>query len=39
MDLAMQIISTDKCVRNDTIHDIKEFNSQFVSSQVKKGDS
>ena len=27
MDLAMQIISTDKTVRNDTIQDLKEFNS------------
>ena len=29
MDLAMQIISTDKTVRNDTIQDLKEFRSQF----------
>ena len=36
MDLAMQIISTDKTVRNDTIQDLKEFNSQSLSTQAKK---
>ena len=30
MELAMQIISTDKTVRNDTIQDLKESNSQFL---------
>ena len=38
MELAMQIISTDKTVRNDTIEDLKEFNSQSLSTQVKKGE-
>ena len=37
MDLAMQIISNDKTVRNDTIQDLKEFTSQPSSSQAKKG--
>ena len=36
MELAMEIISTDKTVRNDTIQDLKEFNSQSLSSQAKK---
>ena len=36
MDLAMQIISTDKMVRNDTIEDIKGFNSQSLSTRAKK---
>ena len=38
MELVMQIISTDKGVRNDTIQDLKEFNSQSLSSQAKKGE-
>ena len=38
MELAMQIISNDKTVRNDTIEDLKEFNSQSLSTRVKKGD-
>ena len=37
MDLAMQIISTDKTVRNDTIEDLKEFNSQSLTTQAEKG--
>ena len=32
----MQIISNDKTVRNDTIEDLKEFNSQFLTTQAKK---
>ena len=36
MELAMQIISTDKTIRNDSIQDLKEFNSQSLSSQAKK---
>ena len=28
MELAMEIISSDKTVRNDTIKDLKEFNQQ-----------
>ena len=38
MELAMQIISNDKTVRNDTIQDLKEFNSQSLSTQAKKGE-
>ena len=38
MDLAMQIISTDKTVRNDTIEDLKYFNSQSLSTRAKKGE-
>ena len=38
MELAMQIISNDKTVRNDTIEDLKDFNSQFLSRRAKKGE-
>ena len=34
----MQIISTDKIVRSDTIEDLKEFNSQTLTTQAKKGE-
>ena len=34
----MQIISTDETVRNDSIQDLKDFNSQSLSSQAKKGE-
>ena len=34
----MQIISNSKTVRNDTIQDIKEFNSQSLSTRAKKGE-
>ena len=34
----MQILSTDKTVRNDTIEDLKEFNSQSLTTQAKKGE-
>ena len=34
----MQIISNDKLVRNDIIQVIKEFNSQSLSTQAKKGE-
>ena len=36
MDLAMQIISTDKTFRNDTIQDLKDFNNQSLTTQAKK---
>ena len=36
MELAMQISSNDKSVRNDTIEDLKEFNSQSLSTRAKK---
>ena len=38
MDLAMQIISTDKTVRNDTIQDLKDFNNQSLTTQAKEGE-
>ena len=38
MDLAMQLISTDKTVRIYTIEDLKEFNSQSLATQAKKGE-
>ena len=38
MELAMQISSKDKTVRNDTIEDLKEFNSQSLSTRAKKGE-
>ena len=38
MELAMQIISNDKTVRNDTIRDLKDFNSQSLSTRARKGE-
>ena len=32
----MQIISSDQTVRNDTIEDLKEFNSQSLSTKAKR---
>ena len=37
-ELAMQKISTDKTVGNDTIQDLKEFNNQSLTTQAKKGE-
>ena len=37
MELAVQIISTDKTVRSDTIDDLEEFNSQSLPTQANKG--
>ena len=34
----MQIICTDKTVRSDTIEDLKEINSQSLTTQAKKGE-
>ena len=34
----MQIISNDKTVRNGTVQDLKDFNSQSLSMQAKRGD-
>ena len=34
----MQIGSTNQKVRNDTIQDLKEFNSQSLSTRAKKGE-
>ena len=39
MELAMQIISNYKTVRNDTIHDLKDFNQQSLTTQAKKGET
>ena len=38
MDLRLQIISTDNTVRSDSIQDLKEFNSQSLATQAKKGE-
>ena len=38
MELAMQIISNDKSVRNDTIQDLQDFNHQSLTTQAKKGE-
>ena len=34
----MQIISSDKTARSDTIEDLKEFNNQSLTTQAKKGE-
>ena len=34
----MQIISNDKTLRSNTVQDLKEFNSQSLSTQAKKGE-
>ena len=38
MELAMELSFTDKTVRNDTIQDLKEFNSQSLSTRAAKGE-
>ena len=38
MELAIQNISNDKTVRNDTIQDSQEFNQQSLQTQAKKGE-
>ena len=38
MELAIQLISNDKTVRNDTVQDFKEFNQQSLTTQAKKGE-
>ena len=38
MELAMQIISNDKTVRNGTIQDLEKFNQQSLTTQAKKGE-
>ena len=38
MELAMQLISTDQTVRNDTIQNLKDFDQQSLSTQAKKGE-
>ena len=32
----MRIISTDKIVKNDTVEDLKEFNSHFLTTRARK---
>ena len=34
----MQIISPDQTVRTDTVQDLKDFNSQSIATQAKKGE-
>ena len=34
----MELSSTDKTVRNDTMQDLKEFNSQSLSTRAAKGE-
>ena len=38
MELAMQLISNDDLVRNETIQDLKKFNQQSLTTQAKKGE-
>ena len=38
MELALQIISNDETVRNDTVQDLKEFNNPSLATQAKKGE-
>ena len=38
MDLALQLVSTDQTVRNDTIQDLKDFNQQSLSTQAKQAE-
>ena len=38
MDLAMQSISIDKTVKNDAMQDWRNFNSQSLTTQVKKAE-
>ena len=38
MELAMQLISSDQTVRDETIEDLKDFNSQSLSTRSKKGE-
>ena len=36
MELAMQLISSDQTVRDNTKEDLKDFNSQSLSTKLKK---
>ena len=38
MDLAKQIIASDKTVRSDTVHVLKELNNQSLATQARKGE-
>ena len=37
MELALQIISTDKTVRSNTVQGLKDFNTQSLATKAKKG--
>ena len=37
-ELAMQIISNDKIVRNISVQDLKDFNLQSLATRAKKGE-
>ena len=37
MDLAMQNFSNDQTVRNNTAQDLKDFKTQSLATQAKKG--
>ena len=36
MEIAIQLISMDKTVKNDTVQDLKEFDSHSLATQAKK---
>ena len=36
--MSMQLISTDQTIRDNTIEDLKDFNSQSLSTRAKKGE-
>ena len=38
MELARQTIFNDKNVRSNTVHDLKDFNSQSLATQTKKAE-
>ena len=38
MELAMQIMSNDITVRSNTVQDLKDFNSQSLATEAKKGE-
>ena len=38
MELAMQVISNDETVRSNTVQNLKDFESQCLVAQVKKGE-
>ena len=38
MELAIQFISNDKTIGNNTVRDLKDCNSQSLATQAKKGE-
>ena len=38
MELAMQLISTDQTVRDNSVQDLYDFNQQSLSTRAKKGE-